>query len=80
MYHLLLLDPPALRAKIDAMWLGRALDDEDYDCRLDVVGSLSACRPGEGQSMMVRVTNRGGAVWPWGFERNPSIPRWHPGS
>ena len=55
----------ATREQIDRAWEGATLRREDYAARIEVVGK-PALVAGEPQTIDVRVTNLGTAVWPWG--------------
>jgi hypothetical protein len=64
--------PVATREEIDRHWEGRQLAADDYRARLEALEELPSLVADEVRTLDVRVTNAGGAVWPWG-EAHPEI-------
>ena len=55
----------ASRAEVDAHWHGRGADEEMYRAELEVLEKPRTVALREVRSVLVRVRNLGGHVWPW---------------
>lgn len=64
--------PVVTAAENDRLWAGAPLEPGDL-AALTPVNDDHRLAPGEAGEVLVRLTNQGGAVWPWGLDQPPFV-------
>jgi inositol phosphorylceramide mannosyltransferase catalytic subunit len=77
------VEPPTVRVgrlpvvvpgdELDRLWERRPVVEADYAASIEALEEPIAFAPGELRPAFARVTNHGGARWPWTLEQRPAI-------